>query len=113
MAPRSVSILIEGETGTGKELLARAIHQASPRKDKPFIPVNCGAIPDHLLESELFGHVKGAFTGALRDRPGLIEDAHAGTFFLDEIGDLSPPLQAKLLRLLQEKEFLYSEIKST
>jgi len=99
-----VPVFISGESGTGKELVARTIHQTGRSRTGKFIAINCGAIPDHLLESELFGFVRGAFTGAIRDRPGLIEEANQGTFFLDEIGDLSPPLQAKLLRVLQEKE---------
>lgn len=99
------TVLIEGESGTGKELFARAIHNLSPRKNKPFITVNCGAIPDSLLESELFGYKAGAFTDAKKDKPGRFRIAHRGTIFLDEIGDISPALQVRLLRVLQEKTF--------
>ncbi len=99
------SVLIYGESGTGKELVARAIHQASPRRDKPFIRVNCGALAESLLESELFGHERGAFTGAVKRKKGRFELAHLGSIFLDEIGDVSANMQLKLLRVLQEKEF--------
>ncbi|MFN0088025.1 MAG: sigma-54-dependent transcriptional regulator [Blastocatellia bacterium] len=103
-ARTQTTVLIEGESGTGKELIARAIHQYSSRAGRPFIAINCSAIPETLLESELFGHTKGSFTGATGDRPGLFESADGGTLFLDELGTTSPPFQASLLRVLQEKE---------
>ncbi len=105
MASNTVTVLIEGETGTGKDLVARAIHAGSERKDKPFIPVDCGALPDELLESELFGYEEGAFTGAKREgKPGRFELADGGTLFLDEVGNMTPALQVKLLRALQTQE---------
>jgi DNA-binding NtrC family response regulator len=105
VAPTMGTVLITGPSGTGKELVARAVHQHSPRHQNKLVTVNCTAIPPEVLESELFGHVKGAFTGAWKEKKGLVEEAHEGTLFLDEIGDLSPHLQTKLLRLLQEGEY--------
>ena len=105
VAPAMATVLVTGPSGTGKELVAKAIHRNSLRSDKKFITINCTAIPEHVIESELFGHVKGAFTGAWKDKKGLVEEADGGTLFLDEIGDLSPQLQTKLLRLVQEGEY--------
>ncbi len=106
VAPARSTVLITGESGTGKELLAKAIHEASPRTDNPFVVVNCSNIPSELLESELFGHTKGAFTGAVASKKGLFEVADTGTIFLDEIGDLRPEMQVRLLRVIQEREFI-------
>ena len=106
VAPSRATILITGETGTGKELIAKGIHANSARADQPFVPVNSGSVPSELLESALFGHVKGAFTGAITSRKGYFETANNGTIFFDEIGTISPETQAKLLRVIQEREFM-------
>jgi len=105
VAATNATVLLEGESGTGKELIARAIHANSPKKDKPFIPIFCGSLSENLLESELFGHKKGSFTGASEDKPGLFEEAHGGTVFLDEITEIGQNVQTKLLRIIQEGEF--------
>src|SRR3989442_6157352 len=105
VAATETTVLLQGDSGTGKEVVARFIHRMSPRKNGPFVAINCAALPDQLLESELFGHERGAFTGALQPKPGQIEVASGGVLFLDEVGEMSPSAQAKLLRVLQEREF--------
>ena len=106
LGPTSVPVIVLGPTGTGKELVARALHATSTRANGPFVPVHCGALPGELLESELFGHLRGSFTGAHRDQVGVVETAHRGTLFLDEVGEMPPPMQVKLLRFLQEGTFV-------
>src|SRR5215468_687136 len=105
VAATEATVLLIGETGTGKEVVARWVHRASPRRDGPFVALNCAALPEHLLEAELFGFERGAFTGATHSKPGQIEQAAGGSLFLDEVGEMTPSAQAKLLRVLQEREF--------
>ncbi|MCW5835076.1 MAG: sigma-54 factor interaction domain-containing protein, partial [Labilithrix sp.] len=105
VAPSGCTVLVTGESGTGKEVVVRALHEMSPLRDGPFVAVNCGAIADNLVESELFGHARGAFTGAMTARRGYVAAAEGGTLFLDEVGELSPAAQVKLLRLLQQREY--------
>jgi two-component system response regulator PilR (NtrC family) len=105
VAPTNANVMIMGESGTGKELVAAALHSRSDRRDFPFVPINCAAIPETLMESELFGHTRGAFTGAVQQKKGLFEQAHRGTLFLDEVGELPPNMQSKLLRAIQERSF--------
>jgi two-component system response regulator FlrC len=105
VASTETTVLLLGESGTGKEVVARFIHRASPRSDGPFAALNCAALPEQLLEAELFGYERGAFTGATRSKPGQLEQAAGGTLFLDEVSEMSPQVQAKFLRVLQEKEF--------
>ncbi len=105
VAPTRATVLLAGESGVGKDMIARAIHQHSPRKTKPFVKINCTALPENLMESELFGYEKGAFTGATVSKPGKFEQADGGTVFLDEIGDVPANIQVKLLRILQERQF--------
>ena len=107
VAPSRSTVLMQGESGTGKELIAKALHANSPRRDKPFVPVNTGAVPTDLLESTLFGHVKGAFTSAIAAKKGLFEVANGGTLFLDEIGTMGMDMQAKILRVLQDRRFMH------
>ncbi len=106
IAPTNINVLITGESGTGKELIARAIHENSNRKDYPFVAINCGGVPDELVESELFGYRKGAFTGAVQSKKGLLQKAHKGTFLLDEVGEISQNIQIKLLRCIQDGTFI-------